>query len=382
MTASTPATVGRIMINYRREETAYPAAYLFERLATHFGKDRVFADVDSIEAGDDFAEVITAAVKSCEVQLVLIGDRWLTITDKDGRRRLDHPEDFLRQEIEAALMRNVPVIPVLVDGARMPSADELPSSLAGLVRRQALELRPTYFDTDFERLVGVLERTLTKAQVPLERDARKATDRQAAEQRHYVKQEAQGNQEAIDQIEQRADIAAASVTGVEGTQETRIQATQSERPKIFLCYRREDTQWPAGRIYDNLASKYGQEQVFRDIDSTPSGIRYSALIESRVSQSSVMIVLIGNDWLSAKNPAGQRRLDSPKDWVRREIEAALRHDIPIIPVRIQAARMPSEEELPPSIADLMEFQDAEVTDRRWAYDVGQLIQAIDDLHAP
>jgi len=75
-------------------------------------------------------------------------------------------------------------------------------------------------------------------------------------------------------------------------------------------------------------------------------------------------------------------LDAPRDWVRREIEAALKHDIPIIPVRIEEARLPSEEELPPSITDLLEFQDAQVTDRRWTYDVEQLIQAIDDLHAP
>jgi hypothetical protein len=382
MMASTPATVGRIMINYRRQETAYAAGRLFDRLSDKFGVGQVFMDVDTIELGMDFVEAITAAVASCEVQLVLIGDQWLTITGSDGRRRVDDPEDFVRLELEAALVRDVLVIPVLVDGAPMPSADELPSSLAGLVRRQALELRPTYFDTDFKRLFDVLERALTKAQVPPERDAREDTDRHAGEQRGNVKEEAHGKQETSDQIEQGADVAAASVTGVEGTRETRIQAAPFERPKIFLCYRREDTQWPAGRIYDNLASKYGQEQVFRDIDSTRAGIKYSAWIESKVSQSSVMIVLIGNAWLSAKDPAGQRRLDSPRDWVRREIEAALRHDIPIIPVRIQEARLPSEEELPPSIADLLEFQDAEVTDRRWAYDVGQLIQAIDGLHAP
>jgi hypothetical protein len=94
-----------------------------------------------------------------------------------------------------------------------------------------------------------------------------------------------------------------------------------------------------------------------------------------------MIVLIGDAWLTAKDRAGQRRLDLPKDWVRREIEAALSGDIPIIPVRLQGAGMPSEEDLPSSIADLSEFQSAEVTDSRWAYDVGLLIQAIDSLNA-
>jgi MgtE intracellular N domain/TIR domain len=184
-----------------------------------------------------------------------------------------------------------------------------------------------------------------------------------------------------EEAEREVTATAAPVAKARAQREAQVQTPHLHRVKIFLCYRREDTQWFAGRIYDKLVGRYGKEQVFRDIDSTPSGIRYSTWIESRVSQSTVMIVLIGNAWLSAKDPAGQRRLDSPKDWVRREIEAALRHDIPIIPVRMQEARMPSEEELPSSIADLIEFQDAEVTDRRWAYDVGQLIQAIDGLNA-
>jgi len=154
---------------------------------------------------------------------------------------------------------------------------------------------------------------------------------------------------------------------------------QPRRAKIFLCYRREDTQGFARSIYDRLAEKYGQEQVFRDIDSTPLGVKFSTWIQSRVDQCDVMIVLIGNSWSSAKDQAGQRRLDLPKDWVRQEIEAALTQEIPIIPVRVQGALMPSEDELPPSIADLTGFQSAEVTDSRWAFDMGLLIQAIDNL---
>jgi hypothetical protein len=92
-----------------------------------------------------------------------------------------------------------------------------------------------------------------------------------------------------------------------------------------------------------------------------------------------MVVLIGDGWLSAKDRAGQRRLDSPKDWVRQEIEVALRRDIPIIPVRVQGALMPSEDELPATIADLAGFQSAELTDSRWDFDIGLLTNAIDNL---
>ena len=158
--AESEGSTGRIFISYRREETAYPAGWLFDRLAEHFGDAQVFKDVDSIELGDDLVEMITRAVGSCDVLLALIGDQWLTATDEGGRHRLDDPDDFVRLEIEAALTRNVRVIPILVDGARMPRAAELPASLAELARRQALELSPARFNFDTSRLLRVLDRTL------------------------------------------------------------------------------------------------------------------------------------------------------------------------------------------------------------------------------
>jgi hypothetical protein len=161
MVDSATPTPGRIFISYRREETAYPAGWLYDRLSDRYG-GQVFKDVDSIQLGDDFVEVITRAVGSCDVLLALVGEQWLTITDAQGRRRLDDPDDFVRLEIEAALTRNVRVIPILVDEATMPRADQLPPSLAGLVRRQALELSPARFDFDTSRLLKVLDRTLAE----------------------------------------------------------------------------------------------------------------------------------------------------------------------------------------------------------------------------
>lgn len=149
---------GRVFISYRREETAYAAGWLFDRLADHFGRDQIFKDVDSIQLGDDFVEVISTAVSACDVLLALIGDQWLTITDEHGRIRLEDANDFVRLEIEAAVSRDIRIIPVLVDGARMPRSDELPPSLAKLGRRQALELSAIDFDTG--RLLKVLDSTL------------------------------------------------------------------------------------------------------------------------------------------------------------------------------------------------------------------------------
>jgi TIR domain len=111
---------GPIFISYRRQDNvaAYVAASLYERLTREFGDDMVFQDIDSIEPGDDFVEKINNAVESCAVLLALIGDGWVEMTNEAGQRRLDDPEDFVRLEIEAALARNVRVIPVLVGEAK------------------------------------------------------------------------------------------------------------------------------------------------------------------------------------------------------------------------------------------------------------------------
>lgn len=155
----------RIFISYRREETAYPAGWLFDRLEARYGEEQIFKDVDSIAPGEDFVERITNAVASCDVLLALIGDEWLTVTD-DGGRRLDDPKDFVRVEIEAALARNVRVVPVLVDGATMPEAEQLPPSLAPLSRRQALELSPQRFDFDTNRLLDALDKMVADGEAP------------------------------------------------------------------------------------------------------------------------------------------------------------------------------------------------------------------------
>lgn len=108
--------------------------------------------------------MITDAVGSCDVLLALIGSKWLTLADERGRRRVDSPDDFVRLEIEGALARDVRVIPILIDGARMPRTEELPPSLVSLRRRQALELSPSRFEYDTGRLLRVLDSALAEAQ--------------------------------------------------------------------------------------------------------------------------------------------------------------------------------------------------------------------------
>jgi hypothetical protein len=168
---------GRIFISYRRLETAWPAGRLYDVLVEHFPAEQVFKDVDSIEPGEDFVERITAAVGSCDVLLALIGPNWLTITDEEGRRRLDNPGDYVRVEIETALTRKIRVIPILVDDARMPRVNELPPTLAPLVRRNAVEINPLTFDT--KRLITAVHKTLAEEQArqQAEEQARRHTGR-------------------------------------------------------------------------------------------------------------------------------------------------------------------------------------------------------------
>jgi hypothetical protein len=147
---------GGVFISYRRDDSAGYAGRIFDRLTSRLGHDAVFFDVDTIQPGRDFVEVLSERVGACDALIAIIGKQWIASADGENRRRLDDPNDFVRIEIEAALKRNVPVIPVLVDGAGMPRADQLPDGLKTLVRRQAVEISHARFDSDAERLTDAL----------------------------------------------------------------------------------------------------------------------------------------------------------------------------------------------------------------------------------
>jgi formylglycine-generating enzyme required for sulfatase activity len=151
--------VARIFLSYRRDDTGPYAGRLYDRLQQHFGRDDLFMDIDTITLGLDFVEAIQDAVGSCQVLLAVIGRQWLTSTDPEGNRRLDNPEDFVRLEITTALRRDIRVIPVLVGGASMPRATELPEELRPLARRQALAVGDR-FHPDVDRLMQALETVL------------------------------------------------------------------------------------------------------------------------------------------------------------------------------------------------------------------------------
>ncbi len=151
-----------IFIGYRRDDTADVAGRVFDAMAQRFGRQRIFKDVDNIGPGVDFGDYIKSVLPRCRVALVLIGPHWLDSKDESGRRRIDDEHDWVRVEIETALATpELLVVPVLVNGARMPRSEEVSESLRPLLRRNAAIIRrdPDFHD-DVERLAAALRSSI------------------------------------------------------------------------------------------------------------------------------------------------------------------------------------------------------------------------------
>jgi hypothetical protein len=149
----------KVFISYRRDDSADVTGRIFDHLATHFKEKIVFQDVNTIPLGQDFRDVIQKAVEGCQVLLAVIGPNWLTVKGEDGKRRLDNPTDFIRLEIEVALRRQIPVIPILVGKATMAKPDQLPLTLQPLAYRHGLQVRSDLdFRRDMDRLIeGIIK---------------------------------------------------------------------------------------------------------------------------------------------------------------------------------------------------------------------------------
>ena len=148
---------GLVYISYRRSDAAFMASRLAEYLSDTLGSGRVFLDVDSIKVGETYVDALRAGIEHAMAVIVLVGPQWLVDRTESGRRRLDDPTDHVRQEVELALELGKRVLPVLVDGSPMPKPEQLPSSLAGLSRRNALQISQETFARDAEVLLHALE---------------------------------------------------------------------------------------------------------------------------------------------------------------------------------------------------------------------------------
>ena len=148
---------GKIFISYRRDDSRYQARMIYEAFLRGMPRENVFMDIDTIPLGVNFVKVLEGWVEQCEVLLVLMGAGWANSTDpKTGKRRLDNPKDFVRLEIRGALTRDIPVVPVILDGAEIPDEAQLPDDIKGLLTRNAEFVEYRNFDADVQRLLKKL----------------------------------------------------------------------------------------------------------------------------------------------------------------------------------------------------------------------------------
>ena len=151
---------GHIFISYRRDDSAGFTRAIYDQLTKRFTRERIFMDVDAIGPGLPFDEVINQELGRSEILLVMIGKRWME------QQRINDERDYVRLEIEVALARNVRVIPVLLEGAGMPTEESLPQPIRALARRNAIEISHTRFNADVDRLIEAMTEVLGESNVP------------------------------------------------------------------------------------------------------------------------------------------------------------------------------------------------------------------------
>jgi hypothetical protein len=249
--ATDPATKPKLFISYRRDDSSYAAGVIADRLASHFGKDRVIFDVDSIRLGHDFAEQIDREIKSCDLLIAIIGKAWLACGE-DGRRRLDDPNDWVRLEIESALGLHVPVIPVLIDKVPIPDQDQLPERMRELTRRQAhaIDPPPNLF-RDVDTLVAKIEeieRDKLQARIQAEKG-------RAAEE---VRRENERRTQQLAALDDERRQASAATRGIREDRDKLRAAVERDEERIRESYKRLKAKYQ--RLDAELAAKENRSQ--------------------------------------------------------------------------------------------------------------------------
>lgn len=148
---------------------------------------------------------------------------------------------------------------------------------------------------------------------------------------------------------------------------------------IFISYRRDDSAGYAGRLYDRLAASFGPERVFMDVEGIEPGLDFVDAIEEAVGSCRVLIAVIGDEWTSATDAAGRRRLDDPNDFIRLETSAALKRGIRVVPVLVGGAVMPQMADLPEDLKSLTRRQAIEITHKQWEASTGELIRTLENI---
>ena len=286
----------RLFLNYRREETSGHAGRLFDDLTDRLGGSKVFMDIDRIAPGLDFVLAIDDALDGCDVVLALIGRRWADVTDADGERRLDDPDDFVRLELEKALGRtDVRVIPVLVHGASMPSPGGLPEGLRSLARRQAFELSDTRWHYDLNMLVQALEMIARKKA----ESARAAADAAAAEELARREQERLAQKHTAAERAEHARLAEEEQRRQEAAlrqkaEEERQRAHEAERREVLERKERQQRERAERKAADERdAERRAEERRLRAAHDTAPALEHDGVLARLERRRTVVLAACG-----------------------------------------------------------------------------------------
>jgi TIR domain len=281
---------GQIFISYRREDSSAWAGRLSDRLSSHFPSNQIFMDVDTIEPGMDFVEAIEESVGSCDVLIAVIGTRWLNSSNPAGKRRLEIPEDSVRVEVSTALKRGIRVIPVLVEGATMPEAADLPDELMALVRRNALKLSHDRFRAESELLASTVGRVLENAEARRrEQEERERLETERRETEEKERREAERRQKEQEKLraEQRQRGDPQRISESHGREQREREADvrerqEAEQPDARLGESEEQARIKAGvspcesegreRREEEAASAILKPSFSREDASSPQGV--------------------------------------------------------------------------------------------------------------
>jgi predicted ATPase len=312
----------QIFISYRRDDTQHAAGRLASALSTEFGAESVFLDVRSIQPGSRFAQDIDRAGATADVLIALIGERWLSSSDASGNRRLDDPSDFVRREIATALEQDLQVVPTLVDGAAMPSPDQLPAEIRELAMRNAFELSHSRWDSDVARLVEALDTShrADRPSLPVPATRLVGRDQELAE---------------LIGLLGRLDIRLVTLTGAPGTGKTRLAIEVGTRTT-------RDLDLPA--FFVDLAS-IDDPAIVTSAIATAVGVRDTGqeplleLVSDALRERKLLLILDNFEHVRSASPEVARLIEvAPEARIIATSRAALRvrgeHEYEVAPLDV------------------------------------------------
>lgn len=363
----------RVFVSYRREAGPGQAHHLATDLERQLGGEHVFLDERAIGAGEDFDAVINERVDGADVLVAVIGPGWV-----DMQPRLLDERDYVRREIEAALVRRVPVIAVATPGATLPSAEGLPDSMRPMLARPSLSIDiPS--DALWEVAVDSLARWLLAI-----RDEKRRRDRErdrAVGDRADAERDLERGRDRAAAAATAAAAAAERQAGLEGelpvAQEELARRRAETEParagpglRVFICHH-PDGAADAARLAADIGARIGPERVGRSGGSEGGGPQAGEGDRdgTTAARADALLAVIGPGWLAG----------GVDDRVEREIAAALARGVPIIPLLTRHAALPNRDALPDSLRPLLGHQALMLPEQFWDAAVGRLLERLAEI---